>query len=80
MMPSRQKLGIFLLNIFFCVQGGGGLGLSQNLASSFVNPNQLKVETNDNRVTSKTAPARLEGFEDENQSSLKKVEKFTDRF
>ena len=78
-MPSRQKLGIFLLNIIF-VQGGGGLGLSQNLASSFVNPNQLKVETNDNRVTSKTAPARLEGFEDENQSSLKKVEKFTDRF
>ena len=76
-MPSRQKLGIFLLSIFF-VQGGGGLGLSQNLASSFVNPNQLKVETNDNRVTSKTAPARLEGFEDENQSSLKKVEKFTD--
>ena len=62
------------------MQGGGGLGLSQNLASSFVNPNQLKVETNDNRVTSKTAPARLEGFEDENQSSLKKVEKFTDRF
>ena len=45
-------------------------GLSQNLASSF-NTNQqqfLQPEAN-NRVTSKTAPARLEGFEDENDES-----------
>lgn len=41
------------------------MGLSQNLASSF-NPNQLQVETNNGRSPSKTAPARLEGFEDEN--------------
>ena len=41
------------------------MGLSQNLASSF-NPNQLQVDSNNGRVTSKTAPARLEGFEDEN--------------
>ena len=45
-------------------------GLSQNLASSF-NTNQqqfLQPEAN-NRVTSKTAPARLEGFDDENDES-----------
>ncbi len=42
---------------------GGGLGTSQNLASSYNNSNQLQPQNN--RVTSKTAPARLEGFEDE---------------
>lgn len=39
-----------------------GLGVSQNLASSF--NTQLQVEAN-NRVTSKTAPARLEGVDDD---------------
>ena len=60
------------------------MGLSQNLASSFVNPNQLQVETNNGRVTSKTAPARLEGFEDEvdqdQNSVLIKVYKLIDSF
>ena len=42
------------------------MGLSQNLASSFNPKQQLQVEKDNGRVTSKTAPARLEGFEDEN--------------
>ena len=45
-------------------------GLSQNLASSFnTNQQQLLQPEANNRVTSKTAPARLEGFEDENDES-----------
>ena len=54
-------------------EGGGGLGLSQNLASSYNNQLQINEQTND-RVTSKTAPARLEGFDDdsdqENENSV----------
>ena len=45
-------------------------GLSQNLASSFnTNQQQLLQPEANNRVTSKTAPARLEGFDDENDDS-----------
>ena len=45
-------------------------GLSQNLASSFnTNQQQLLQPEANNRVTSKTAPARLEGFDDENDES-----------
>ena len=38
--------------------------MSQNLAASHNNP-QLRVESTKGRVTSKTAPARLEGLDDE---------------
>ena len=45
-------------------------GLSQNLASSFnTNQQQLLQPEANNRVTSKTAPARLEGLDDENDES-----------
>ena len=37
--------------------------MSQNLASSY--NNQLQIEQPNDRVTSKTAPARLEVFEDD---------------
>ena len=61
-------------------KGGGGLGLSQNLASSYNNQLQIETQTND-RVTSKTAPARLEVFEDDSDqdenSVLIKVSKKT---
>ena len=52
-------------------KGGGGLGLSQNLASSY--NNQLQVEQPNDRVTSKTAPARLEVFEDDSDQDENSV-------
>ena len=53
-------------------KGGGGLGLSQNLASSYNNQLQIETQTND-RVTSKTAPARLEGFDDDSDQDENSV-------
>ena len=52
-------------------KGGGGLGLSQNLASSY--NNQLQIEQPNDRVTSKTAPARLEVFEDDSDQDENSV-------
>jgi hypothetical protein len=52
--------------------GGGSIGLSTNVSTSIVSNG-----TSHNRTTSKTAPARLEGFDDdeEEDNALFKVDK-----
>jgi hypothetical protein len=43
--------------------------LSQNLASSYNPTQQILQQEANNRVTSKTAPARLEGFDDDDDNN-----------